>query len=204
MSSPIKLIVGLGNPGDKYRDTRHNAGFWFIEQLALNHSLSFNPTPEFKAELCRLQSTETDCWFCKPMNFINRSGYTVKAIADFHKISAESILLIHDELSLDPGIARLKINGGHNGHNGLRDIFDCTGKYSFNRLQLGIGHPKNKDDTSLYILNKPSEKDHQNIDNAIALSLEIMPQILNGDIHNAMNILYHKFKNRAGKNHINN
>lgn len=190
MLSPVKLVVGLGNPGAKYYDTRHNAGFWFVESFAAKYSLSFNLESKFNAEVCRLQSAEINCWFCKPVNFMNKSGDVVQAITSFYKIPIKSMLLIHDELNLDAGIVRLKEDGGHGGHNGLRDIIEKTGERSFSRLRLGIGRPESKNDAVSYVLGNPSQQDRQLIDRAIESSMDVMPLVFDGDIQSAMNILH--------------
>jgi PTH1 family peptidyl-tRNA hydrolase len=190
--SAFKLIVGLGNPGPEHSETRHNAGFWFVDSLASEYSLSFRSESKFNAEICRIQTAEIDCWLCKPMTFMNRSGFSVQAMSSFYKISVEEILVVHDELDLDPGVARLKKAGGHGGHNGLRDIIAQMGNKSFTRLRLGIGHPGSADQVTSYVLGRPSQEDRQLIEIAIKESVNVMPQVFSGDEQKAMNGLHQK------------
>ena len=136
----IDLIVGLGNPGSKYEQTRHNAGFWFVEEIARLKGAHFRPESKFSGEVCKLVLEGRDVWLLKPDTFMNRSGLSVHKLASFYKIPVENILVAHDELDLEPGTARLKTAGGHGGHNGLRDIIAQMGK-EFHRLRIGIGHP---------------------------------------------------------------
>ncbi len=192
MPSAFKLIVGLGNPGPEHSETRHNAGFWFVDSLASEYSLSFRSESKFKAEICRIQTAEIDCWLCKPMTFMNRSGFSVQAMSSFYKISVEEILIAHDELDLDPGVARLKKAGGHGGHNGLRDIIAQMGNKSFTRLRFGIGHPGSADQVTSYVLGRPSQEDRQLIEIAIKESVNVMPQVFSGDEQKAMNGLHQK------------
>ncbi len=192
MPPTFKLIVGLGNPGTEHALARHNAGFWFVDCLVAEYSLSFRPESKFNAEICRIQTAEIDCWLCKPMTFMNRSGFSVQAMASFYKISVEEILVAHDELDLDPGVVRLKKAGGHGGHNGLRDIIAQMGDKSFTRLRLGIGHPGSQDRVTPYVLSKPNKEDHQLIEIAIKDSVDIMPLIFTGDEQKAMNVLHQK------------
>lgn len=191
-SSVLKLVVGLGNPGTEYSATRHNAGFWFVESLASNHGLSFRLESKFSAEICQLQTAIFGCWFCKPMTFMNKSGSALRAMASFYKISAQDILVVHDELDLDAGVARLKEGGGHGGHNGLRDIIANTGEQSFIRLRLGIGRPVDQGSTVSYVLSRPDRSDEQLIKQAIQSSLDVMPLLFEKDMQKAMNILHQK------------
>jgi peptidyl-tRNA hydrolase, PTH1 family len=190
--SVFKLIVGLGNPGPEHSATRHNAGFWFVDLLASECSLSFRSESKFNAEICRIQTAEIDCWLCKPMTFMNRSGFSVKAMSSFYKIPVEEILVAHDELDLDPGVARLKKAGGHGGHNGLRDIIVQMGNKSFTRLRLGIGHPGSADQVTPYVLGRPTQEDRQLIEIAIKESVDVMPLVFEGNEQKAMNGLHQK------------
>ncbi len=190
MPSAFKLIVGLGNPGPEHSETRHNAGFWFVDSLAAKYSLSFRSESKFNAEICRIQTAEIDCWLCKPMMFMNRSGFSVQAMTNFYKISVEEVLVAHDELDLDPGIARLKKAGGHGGHNGLRDIIAQMGDKSFTRLRLGIGHPGSQDKVTSYVLGRPAQADRQLIEIAIKEAVDVMPLVFAGNEQKAMNVLH--------------
>ncbi len=197
MPSVFKLIVGLGNPDFEHSRTRHNAGFWFLDSLAKKNSLTFKSEPGYSAEVCRVQTTEMDCWLCKPMTFMNRSGFSVQAMASFYKFSIEEILIVHDELDLNAGVVRLKNGGGHGGHNGLRDIIDRMGDKSFVRLRIGIGHPGSQDKVTPYVLGKPSKEDLQLIEIAIQESVDVMPLILKGEIQKAMNALHQRSGNKG-------
>jgi len=188
--SAFKLIVGLGNPGPEHSETRHNAGFWFVDSLAAKYSLSFRSESKFNAEICRIQTAEIDCWLCKPMMFMNRSGFSVQAMTNFYKISVEEVLVAHDELDLDPGVARLKKAGGHGGHNGLRDIIAQMGDKSFTRLRLGIGHPGSQDKVTSYVLGRPAQADRQLIAIAIKEAVDVMPLVFAGNEQKAMNVLH--------------
>ncbi len=190
MPSAFKLIVGLGNPGPEHSETRHNAGFWFVDSLAAKYSLSFRSESKFNAEICRIQTAEIDCWLCKPMMFMNRSGFSVQAMTNFYKISVEEVLVAHDELDLDPGVARLKKAGGHGGHNGLRDIIAQMGDKSFTRLRLGIGHPGSQDKVTSYVLGRPAQADRKLIDIAIKEAVDVMPLVFAGNEQKAMNVLH--------------
>lgn len=192
MPSAFKLIVGLGNPGPEHTETRHNAGFWFVDSFAAKHAITFKSESRFNAETCRIQTPEIDCWLCKPMTYMNRSGLSVQSLASFYKISVEEILVAHDELDLDAGVARLKKGGGHGGHNGLRDIIAQMADKSFTRLRLGIGHPGSQDKVTPYVLGRPAQTDRQLIDDAIQASLDAMPLVLEGNMEKAMNILHQK------------
>ena len=195
MPSAFKLIVGLGNPDPEHSETRHNAGFWFVDSLASKHSLSFRPESKFNAEICRLQTTDIDCWLCKPMTFMNRSGFSVQAMASFYKIPVEAILVAHDELDLVAGVARLKKKGGHGGHNGLRDIIAQMGDKSFTRLRIGISHPGSQDRVTPHVLGRPGIGDRLLIEEAIKASVDIMSLVFEGDVQDAMNLLHQSSNN---------
>ena len=158
--SEIKLIVGLGNPGDKYTDTRHNAGEWLIERLARRFNVSLNPESKFFGKTARTLVNGKEVRLLVPTTFMNLSGKAVGALASFYRIKPEEILVIHDELDLPPGTAKLKQGGGHGGHNGLKDIVAQLGNNNnFYRLRIGIGHPGHRDLVAGYVLNKPSPAD---------------------------------------------
>lgn len=190
--SSVKLIVGLGNPGGQYEQTRHNAGFWFVEDVARQYNVQFRPETKFLGEAARIQSNGLDVWLLKPMTFMNRSGQSIQAIAKFYKIAPEEILVVHDELDLDPGVARLKTSGGHGGHNGLRDTIAALGTKDFKRLRLGIGHPGDRNQVVDYVLKAPSKTDRTLIDDAIYDATRVLPDLLNDDMARAMNELHTK------------
>ena len=179
--------MGLGNPGPDYLMTRHNAGFWFIDALASRLGLTFNPDKKFSADTCRYQSGDSDCWLCKPQTYMNESGTAVQALMAYYKISAEQLLVIHDEIDLDAGVARFKIGGGHGGQNGLRDIIQKTGSNAFNRLRLGVGHPGDKNKVVNYVLGRPSQEDEEHILNAIAAVVDDSELLFAGEIQKLMN-----------------
>jgi PTH1 family peptidyl-tRNA hydrolase len=187
----IKLIVGLGNPGDQYSLTRHNAGFWFVDELARRCQAEFRPEKHFHGLLAQCRSRELDCRLFKPATFMNRSGQAVAAISRFFDIPREAVLVVHDELDLPPGTARVKQGGGHGGgHNGLRDLISHLGGGDFYRLRLGIGHPGHRDQVVDFVLRRPSRDDRALIEDAIADALEVIPEIVDGQFARAMNLLH--------------
>ena len=192
MLSRISLIVGLGNPGPQYERTRHNAGFWFVDELARKAHGQFKNEHKFHGEACKVQMGGHDIWLLKPLTYMNKSGQAAAALARFYKIPAEEILVAHDELDLPPGSARLKRGGGHGGHNGLRDLFTQLGSKEFLRLRIGIGHPGHSSQVTNYVLGKaPAEEQHQierNIDEAV----DVMSLLLSGDLARAQNQLHSK------------
>ncbi len=190
MNTGIQCIVGLGNPGEKYASTRHNAGFWFVDELARRYQGVFRTEAKFSGEVCRITMSGRDCWLLKPSTFMNRSGRSVSAIARFYKMDAENLLLAHDELDLDPGIARLKQGGGHGGHNGLRDSASAMNSKDFYRLRLGIGHPGHRDQVTDYVLSRPSRNEQQQIEQAIDAASDQLEGLLAGDYQRVMNELH--------------
>lgn len=186
----LRLVVGLGNPGQKYERTRHNAGFWWVERLARELRADLRPEKKFSGQVARI-TTPHDCWLLLPQTFMNLSGQAVEALATFYKIQAEEILVIHDELDLLPGVAKLKQGGGVAGHNGLKDINARMGP-NFWRLRLGIGHPGQRDMVIDYVLRSPSREDETLISQAIDRSLEIWPKMVTGDMEKAMHALHTK------------
>ena len=176
----MKLIVGLGNPSKEYEQTRHNAGFWFIDELAWQWKVSLKEDKKYFGEVARVSRAEGDVWLLKPLTFMNLSGKAVGALAQFYKIKPEEILVVHDELDIPCGRIRLKRGGGNGGHNGLKDIQAKLGTADFYRLRLGIDHPGDKALVSAYVLNKPSAEDKQKIEEAIGKSLQGLPLIMEG------------------------
>ncbi len=188
----IKLIVGLGNPGPKYSETRHNAGFWFVEDLADQYRSRFLPEKKFHGEVARVNIDGSDIWLLKPETFMNRSGLSVVSMASFYKITPENILVAHDEIDLKAGTARLKSGGGHGGHNGLRDIISHLGTKEFQRLRIGVDHPGSKDMVVDYVLKRPDSKDRQAIEDSISDALRVMPKVAAGEWEKAMHQLHTK------------
>lgn len=192
MSTAIRLIVGLGNPGPQYETTRHNAGAWFVEQLAQHVHSTLRPETKFLGHYLKTSIDQQECHLLIPSTFMNRSGASVSAVAKFYKIAVNEMLIVHDELDLASGAAKLKQGGGHAGHNGLRDIIAAMGSNDFLRLRLGIGHPGNPEKVSDYVLSKPGKTEQQQIMQAIDNSLRIVPDLLHGNISHAMKTLHTK------------
>ncbi|MFT4047044.1 MAG: aminoacyl-tRNA hydrolase [Solimonas sp.] len=162
MTSELHAIVGLGNPGAEYERTRHNAGFWFVDQLADAARVPLRSEAKFHGQLARIKLGGRDVLLLKPGTFMNRSGQSVQALAQFYKLAPASILVAHDELDLPAGTVRLKAGGGHGGHNGLRDIHKALGD-GYLRLRVGIGHPGDKNLVLNYVLGRPSRDDDETI-----------------------------------------
>lgn len=187
---PIQLIVGLGNPGAEYAQTRHNAGFWFVEQLARQEGGQFRQEGKFHGEVCKIRLAGQAIWLLKPQTFMNRSGQAVAALARFYKIPPEDILVVHDELDLQPGVARIKLGGGHAGHNGLRDMARQMAGGNFLRLRIGIGHPGQARDVTGFVLGKPPQSERERIEAAMDAALSCLPQLVCGELDKAMQQLH--------------
>ena len=190
LTATIRLIVGLGNPGADYVETRHNAGFWLIDEIAAEQSASFRFEKRDNAEECKFRTGGRDVYLQKPLTFMNRSGQAVAALARYYKIAVEEILVIHDELDLPPGTNRIKQGGGHGGHNGLRDLVNHLGSRDFFRIRIGIGHPGDAKQVINYVLHKPSVADLNAIEAANRDTLAVMPLIYEGRIDKAMQALH--------------
>jgi len=191
VSTPIKLIVGLGNPGQQYENTRHNAGVQFLDLIARRYNASFSPEAKFSGITARITMNARDVRLIFPTDFMNNSGSGVAAIANFFKLEPEEILVAHDELDLLPGSIRLKQGGGHGGHNGLRDIISKLGnEKNFFRLRIGIGHPGNAKQVTNFVLGKPQAKEQALIDASLEQALEALPQIVGGEMQKVMNSLH--------------
>ena len=181
------LSAGLGNPGDRYSETRHNAGFWFLDALARRSSLTFRNEAKFHGLYCKGPIQGTQQLLLMPSTFMNRSGQSVGAVAKFFKLPPEQVLIVHDELDLPPGQMKLKTGGGHGGHNGLRDIHAQLGSPNYHRLRLGIGHPGNAKQVADYVLKSPGKSDRMAIDGAIDEALRALPLILDSEFPRATN-----------------
>lgn len=188
----IKLIVGLGNPGKAYADTRHNTGFWLVERLAAAHRAAFRKEARFQGLTAKLATPGGETWLLLPQTFMNESGRSVGALARFYKILPEEILVVHDELDFEPGVAKLKRGGGVSGHNGLKDILGHLGRPDFWRLRIGIGHPGDRDVVADYVLHPPRREEQPLIEEAIARGLDACPLILDGKLQAAMLKLHTK------------
>jgi peptidyl-tRNA hydrolase, PTH1 family len=189
--TPVQLVAGLGNPGPKYTETRHNAGFWFADALARRHGGTFRQENKFAGEVARITLGGRDVWLLKPQTFMNRSGQSLKLLAAFYRIPVEAILVVHDEIDLPPGEARLKRGGGHGGHNGLRDIMAHLGG-NFLRLRLGVGHPGDKDQVVDYVLHRPTREEETDLLGSIDRALDVMPEVAAGELERAMHKLHSK------------
>ncbi|HEB98046.1 MAG TPA: aminoacyl-tRNA hydrolase [Thiotrichales bacterium] len=186
----VQLIVGLGNPGPRYERTRHNAGFWFVDELVRRQACSLRNEARFHGDAARCSIDGHDCRLLKPHTFMNRSGQAVAALARFYRIPPEAILVVHDEIDLPPGTARLKRGGGHGGHNGLRDIIARLGSREFLRLRLGVGHPGHRDQVVDYVLHRPPVEEQTAIESAMDEALAVLPLVVAGELEQAMHRLH--------------
>lgn len=183
--SAIRLIVGLGNPGPEYSDTRHNAGFWFLDQLAQREGAFFHEEKKFLGKIARVRLAGQDIWLLKPLTYMNRSGQSVVALALYYKILPEEILVVHDELDLMPGCMKLKKGGGNAGHNGLKDITEKLSTPNFWRLRLGTGHPRSlglAQPVADFVLHSPSAEHKSMIEECISAALKTTNDIACGDM----------------------
>lgn len=189
MSGHLSIIAGLGNPEERYAQTLHNAGFWFVDSLARKLGAQFRNEKRFDTEICRARIAGEDIWLMKPQSFMNLSGGPVRAVLDYYRLSTDTLLVAHDEIDLPPGTVRLKKGGGHGGHNGIRDVIGHCGA-DFMRLRLGVGHPGDKDRVTGYVLQAASREVEnavrRNIDEAIA----IMPMLVESGLNAAMKALH--------------
>lgn len=187
--TPIRLIVGLGNPGDSYADTRHNAGFWLVDLLAQRHGGTFRTERKFNAELATLDIEGNEVRLLKPKTWMNRSGQAVQAAAAYLKFAPENILVVHDDLDLPPGTARLKLGGGAGGHNGLKDVIAQLGP-GFWRLRLGVGHPGHRAEVVDHVLSRASRDEEVAIRESIEEAVEVVPILLGHGDQPAMHRLH--------------
>lgn len=186
----IKLFVGLGNPGPEYEATRHNAGFWWIDALARERKLTLMPERSYHGRVARMQVGGQPVWLLEPQTFMNLSGKSVAALARFFKIEPHEILVVHDELDVVPGQAKLKRGGSHAGHNGLRDIHAQLGTGDYWRLRLGIGHPGVKSEVIGWVLKKPLKEQREAIEDAIARTLHAFPALVAGEMDKATLLIH--------------
>jgi len=184
----IRLVVGLGNPGKEYERTRHNAGFWLVERFASASGIALRKDPKFQALVGRHEAS--GAWLLEPQSFMNASGRAVQMLAGFFKIKPEEILVVHDELDFPPGVAKMKQGGGIAGHNGLKDISQRIASHDYWRLRIGVGKPPAGTEGGDYVLQKPSADDKAAIDQAIDRSLQVLPEMLTGDIQAAIQKLH--------------
>ena len=182
----IKLLVGLGNPGPEYEHTRHNAGFWWVDAAARRLGARLTAERAFFGLAGRATHPEGPVWLLEPQTYMNLSGKAVAALARFYKIAPQELLVVHDELDLPPGQMRLKLGGGHAGHNGLRDIHAQLGSPDYWRLRLGIGHPGVKAEVANYVLRKPPAAEREAIEQSIDASLAQLDLLIAGRMEQAM------------------
>jgi len=186
----IKLIVGLGNPGKDYQPHRHNVGFWFCDALAHLYSGTFKKETKFFGEVAQVNIAGSNLRLLKPNTYMNRSGQSIQSIAKFYQINTDEILVAHDELDLNPGVARIKFSGGHGGHNGLRDTIKAFSSNDFYRLRIGIGHPGDRSKVADFVLHTPNKSEVEPIQTALVNSLNVIEQVIKGDIEPAMKTLH--------------
>ncbi len=180
----MKLIVGLGNPGDRYQATRHNAGFWLVERFASDSHTGLRKDAKFQALVGRHEASGV--WLMLPQSHMNLSGRPVQMLASFFRIAPADILVVHDELDFAPGVVKIKQGGSAAGHNGLKDISARIGSHDYWRLRIGIGHPGDRRLVTDYVLHRPAQEERADIDAAVGRALEVLPLVLAGDLQGAM------------------
>ncbi len=188
----IKLIVGLGNPGKNYKYHRHNIGFWFCDALAKLYAGNFKKRAKFFGEVTQINIFNHKIQLLKPTTFMNCSGQSIQSIANFYQINADEILIVHDELNIKPGIAKIKSGGGHGGHNGLRNTIKILETKAFHRLRIGIGHPGNKLQIVNFVLNTPSKDELEKIQNALNDSLQVIEDLIKNNLDKVIKTLQKK------------
>ena len=191
--TPLKLIVGLGNPGAEYARTRHNAGFWLVDELARRHGGTFRHEGKHQGELARVRIGGEEVWLLKPMTFMNRSGGPVSSVLNFYKVAPAQMLVAHDEIDLPSGTVRLKDAGGHGGHNGLRDIIAAQGD-AFWRLRIGVGHPGTAKEVVDFVLTHAGKDEQRLIDETIVAGADAIEEMLRAGAQIAMNRLHARNK----------
>ena len=191
MSYTIQIIAGLGNPGEKYEKTLHNAGFWFLEDLALKYGGIFRYEKKFDIDSCKVDINGCSIWLIKPQSFMNLSGRPIKSFIDYYQLKVNNLLVVQDEIDLPSGTIRLKEGGGHGGHNGIRDVIQHCGPQFF-RLRIGVGHPGEKSKVINYVLNPGSEKVESAIKNNINEALSVIPILMEDGFNEATKALHTK------------
>ena len=189
--TPLKLIVGLGNPGAEYARTRHNAGYWFVDELA--RGAGWKRESKYQCELAKGKVGAVELWLAKPTTYMNRSGGAVQSLAAFYRMKPAEILVVHDEIDLAPGDVRLKQGGGHGGHNGVRDVIANIGA-EFWRLRIGVGHPGNKEQVIDAVLDRPTGAEQRQIEGAMQRAHDVIAELAAGDGQKAMLRLHTKDK----------
>nr|VFK67396.1 MAG: peptidyl-tRNA hydrolase, PTH1 family [Candidatus Kentron sp. UNK]VFK72762.1 MAG: peptidyl-tRNA hydrolase, PTH1 family [Candidatus Kentron sp. UNK] len=198
MSLPIRLIIGLGNPGTRYAVTRHNAGFWFVDGIAAHFRQTFRGTARFFGDECGIEIEGRSCRLFKPATFMNESGLSVAALFHYYRYAPEEVLIVHDEIDFPPGAVRIKQGGGHGGHNGLRSIMTHINTSDFNRLRIGVGRPAHRDDVVDYVLWKAPLEEQALIEEAILRVYAVFPSLIEGKLARAMNVLHVEVSEKQG------
>ena len=193
MPNSIRIIAGLGNPEEKYERTLHNAGFWFADALAGKYGGSFRYEKKFDAEYCRVNMHGQDVCLVKPQSYMNLSGGPIRGVMDYYRLTVGELLVAHDEIDLPPGTTRLKLGGGHGGHNGLRDIIRHCGA-DFVRLRLGVGHPGEKSQVTNYVLKRASSDVERAIEENISEAIDVMPLLIEDGLSAATKALHTREK----------
>jgi peptidyl-tRNA hydrolase, PTH1 family len=189
----IRLIAGLGNPGPEHERDRHNAGFWFVDELARMHRGQWRRESRFHGEAAKVSFGGSEAWLLKPQTYMNRSGQSVSALARFYRITLDELLVVHDELDLPPGTIRLKKGGGSGGHNGLKDIGAAMGGPGFWRLRIGIGHPRDLypgREVVDFVLQRPARTEQEAIDARMPAALDVVPMLAAGQLERASQALH--------------
>lgn len=194
MTQHVSLIAGLGNPEARYERTLHNAGFWFVDELARDCREAFRFEKRFDAEICRVTVAANDIWLIKPQSYMNRSGGPIRAMLDYYRLDISDTLIAHDEIDLPPGTVRLKKGGGHGGHNGLRDVIRHCGA-DFMRLRLGVGHPGDKLEVTNYVLKQATGEVQRAIEDNIGEALSVLPTLVESGLEAAMKMLHTRKEN---------
>lgn len=189
MSDHLGTIAGLGNPDERYCNTLHNAGFWFVDELARRDGAPWKYDKRFDAEVCKVTLARSEVWLLKPQSYMNLSGAPIRGFLDYYRQSPRQLLVAHDEIDLPPGTVRLKLGGGHGGHNGLRDVIRHCGA-EFMRLRLGVGHPGHKDEVTDYVLKKASRDMEQAIRKNVDEAADVMPLLADSGLNAAMKQLH--------------
>jgi PTH1 family peptidyl-tRNA hydrolase len=189
LTTYLTAIAGLGNPEERHARTLHNAGFWFVDELARRAGAEFRYEKRFDAEICRIQISDNDVWLIKPQSYMNLSGGPVRGVLEYYRLAVSDLLVAHDEIDLPPGTVRLKKGGGHGGHNGLRDIIKHTGS-DFMRLRIGVGHPGHKDLVTDYVLQRASAEVEQAMRRNIDDAADVVPTLVEDGIEAAMTRLH--------------
>ncbi len=191
MSAVVTMIAGLGNPDSKYERTLHNAGFWFVDALLRKYGGDFRYDKKFDAEICRIDLQGNEVWLVKPHSFMNLSGGPVRGVLDYYRLQPEQLLVAHDEIDLPPGTVRLKLGGGHGGHNGMRDVMRHCGS-DFMRLRIGVGHPGEKSMVTNYVLKKGTADVEAAVNKTLDDAVAVMPILVEDGLNAAMKKLHTK------------